>query len=172
MAVSTAYWVNPYGKILNVGYGDHIGVMIKNPEQFHLSKDEVETTYKKYNERVGQEGKAREELIKKVLAHGFIRIRLYVNKYWSINTHKWDRRTKKAISKWAEIAKDDKMSGKYMPVKIDHPKGIINDFTVEDLYFEKHLFEGDEVYESWFVPEHVDSIAAFSELKIIRLIKL
>jgi hypothetical protein len=172
MAISVAYWINPYGKILDISNSKHITQVIRQPEKFGIRKDDVISTYKKYGEPVGVEGKAREELMLKILDKGFIRIRLYPNKYWSVNVKRWDRRTKKALSKWAEKAKDDKFAGKYMDVKIVTDNSVISDYNVNDLYLEKHLFEGEEFFEKWFKPEFVDGIDSFSELDIQRLIRL
>ena len=66
---------------------------------------------------MGTEGNAREEIIKKALKQGFVRIRRYKN-WWSITVNNLDTRTKKNLSNWAELAKEDKSTGGYFPVKI------------------------------------------------------
>lgn len=64
----------------------HIHYIIENPEVFNLSKKEVYDCYEKFGERIGIEGRAREELIKLVTNYGWIRVRHYVRPrdYWSI----------------------------------------------------------------------------------------
>ena len=161
--IKVAQWINPYGKIIDLGPTKHIDAVISNPEKFMMSRDDIFSTYKKYGERVGQEGKAREEIIVNLLKKGFIRIRLY-NNYWSINVGRWTPQVKKALSKWAEKEKDNKWAGPDMPVVIDMPNRVIRDYTVKDLYYDKHLYEGETFFPKWFDPMWVESIDEFEEI--------
>jgi hypothetical protein len=88
------YWVRG-NKILDMGQS-HIRYVIDNSEAFGLTKDYVEDVYAKYNESLGVEGKAREELIKRVSSNGWVRVRHYVGKrdYWSIQCDDIDKRIK------------------------------------------------------------------------------
>lgn len=138
MLNSKAYWITPDNEILDIGLGTHIDMVIKHPEFFGLTKEEITSIYHDYNELVGVEGKARYHIIMKLLASGFIRIRLYPNKYWSISAHNWDRRSQKVLSRWAEIAKEIKNSGRYMDTVISTRDQVIKDYTVEELIMNKH----------------------------------
>jgi len=101
-AFNAAYWISPAGKITQVS-DNHISSIIRNPEVFGLSRDDIVETYKKYNEKIGQEGKAREEIIKSVIAKGFIRVRLYAKQgVWSINVNRLNDKNKDLIQQWAE----------------------------------------------------------------------
>ena len=115
MLNSKAYWITPENEILDIGLGTHIEMIIKHPELFGLTKENISSIYQEHNELMGIEGKARYQIIMHLLANGFIRIRLYPNQYWSISASQWDKRTQKALSKWAKAAKDIKNAGKYMP---------------------------------------------------------
>ncbi len=139
MTYSNAYWIFPNGEIRELGTESHISMVTKNPEDFGLSRVEIEACYRKHNETLWTEKKARGEIIFQLLDKGFIRVRLYPNKYWSVSAKEWSEHTKKALSKWANLAKNVKAVGKYMKVVISTHHLTIRDYTVEDLYLKKHL---------------------------------
>ena len=143
MLNSKAYWITPDNEILDIGLGTHIDMIIKYPDKFNLTKESIITTYQKYNELIGIEGKARYEIIMQLLADGFIRARLYPNQYWSISAEKWDSRTKAALAKWAEVAKQVKNAGRYMDVVITTKNQVIKNYIVEDLMLNKHIIENE-----------------------------
>lgn len=90
------YWYKN-NKLFELQGMKHINYIIKYPKVFNLTKEEIIDTYKKYNEKIGQEGKAREELIRLVATLGWIRIRHYYRPdYWSVQFDSWSRR-KKAV---------------------------------------------------------------------------
>ena len=135
---SIAYWITPDNEILDIGLGTHIDMVIKHPEFFGLTKEEITSIYQKYNELMGVEGKARYKIIMQLLTSGFIRIRLYPNKYWSVSVRNWDGRTKDVLSQWAEIAIKVKNAGQYMGTVISTQDQVIKDYTVKDLILNKH----------------------------------
>ncbi len=47
--------------------GTHVGDLIKNPEKFGLTSDEIKDAYNRYDEPMGHEGRARDELLLKAL---------------------------------------------------------------------------------------------------------
>lgn len=83
-----AYWYKN-GKLIEVGkikyktettdgieFGKtHIHDLVENPEIFGFTKEQIVSIYKKHGETVGNEGEAREEIMKKVIKNGWIRIR-------------------------------------------------------------------------------------------------
>ena len=133
MLHSKAYWITPDNKILDIGLGTHIDMILKHPELFGLTKEKITSIYQEYNELMGVEGKARYQIIMQLIANGFIRIRLYPNKHWSISANSWDDQTKKILSQWAETAKHIKNAGRYMNTVISTPHQVIKDYTVEDI---------------------------------------
>jgi hypothetical protein len=82
---ANGYWYKK-GKLFDLNGRKHIDYIIAYPEKFNLPKGYIETLYDSHNEKVGVEGKAREELIKEVSKEGWIRIRHYTRPrdYWSI----------------------------------------------------------------------------------------
>lgn len=147
---TVAYWISPRGEVLPVST-NHIDVVIKNPKKFGLTTDVIEKTYEKYNERMGQEGKAREEIIINLLNKGFIRIRRYKNQY-SLNIGKMTKKIKDILFDWADKLLNTGINGmrerdKYMPIKI---LGFGDNFqktlTIQDVANDK-LYEGDESFD-------------------------
>jgi len=154
MAMSTAYWINTSGQILEIPASKHIAAVVQQPEKFGLTKEYIQQKFAEYGEPVGIEGKAREEIIRKLVEDGFVRVRLYRN-YWSITINKLDTRTKNILGSWAEIAKENKQAGQYMDVKIlELTTDKMHTMTVRDVYF--------ELYESSFNLIPVNSLCEFT----------
>jgi hypothetical protein len=78
--IFNAHWINPEGKAHGVT-SSHIKNIIKNPSYFSLTKEKIDQTYSKYNEPMGLEGKARNEIMTDLLQNGWIRIRKNRNSY-------------------------------------------------------------------------------------------
>jgi hypothetical protein len=79
-----AYFIHPYkGQVIYVPRS-HISLVISHPEKFHLSFDYIKIIYKKYEEKIGLEGRARREILLDLIDQGFIRIRKYKN-HWKVN---------------------------------------------------------------------------------------
>jgi len=130
-----AYWISPRGKLVSVGI-NHIDTIIKNPKKFGYSTPKIEKIYKKHKEKMGVEGDAREEIILDVVKSGWIRLRRYVNRYWSITINTLNNKTKDVLWQWSnEMLKKKKEKDKYMTVQIV-PIGsgkIITKYDIEDI---------------------------------------
>ena len=76
MGATSAYWITPKGVIIEPSTY-HIGSVIKYPKKFGLSADYIKSVYDKHDERMSPhlEGKAREEIMTKLIKSGYIRIR-------------------------------------------------------------------------------------------------
>lgn len=101
---SHAYWLSPKGKIYNVNM-KHIDFVRDNLELFKLTLQKYQEYYKKYKEPFGFEGKGREEMFIDIMKRGWIRIRDYQNKGWSVEIWEMDSYTKDLLFKWAGIIK-------------------------------------------------------------------
>lgn len=97
-----AYWITPYGKIMEVD-ARHINAIIRNPELFGLTREEIVEIYKRHKEPMGWEGKAREEIILELVKRGWIRIRHYRtrNDHWSIHINKLSNKIKDYLQQFA-----------------------------------------------------------------------
>lgn len=120
---NAAFWISPKGQVLGFSAQKHIDSILKEPKKFGFTQKYIDNTYDKYNEPKGVEGKAREELIMTAIKKGFIRIRKYRNKYWSINVYDWNTKTKNTVISWA-VDMVEAQDDPYMPVKVDSFKGV------------------------------------------------
>lgn len=119
---TNAYWISPDGKILPVTT-THIDMVIKNPETFGHTDESIKEIYDSYNEPVGQEGQAREQIIIDLIKKGWIRVRKYGNKGWSLNLQKLTTRIKDYIFNFADKITSEGLFGikekdLYSPVNI------------------------------------------------------
>jgi hypothetical protein len=91
--LSDAFWYKN-GKMFDVETKRHVEFILKEPEIFGITKEDVKEAYKRFNEKPGFEGKAREYLIKKVAQNGWIRVRHYTGRqdYWSIQYDVYKKR--------------------------------------------------------------------------------
>ena len=160
MARTAAYWINPMGKIMELPVTTHVQQVINNPNRFGLTKQSIEKTFDDFGERLGSESKARDKIFLSLFKKGFIRIRLYTNKYWSVSLSGWNSKSKKVLQKWASIAKKQVGAGPHMPVRIVdfNRTGVIDDYTVNDIASSKHLYESEELEMFHFHPEFVNEL--------------
>ena len=146
-----AYWISPKGEIINVAQ-NHIATVIENPETFDLTFEKIKEVYDSYGEPIGLEGKAREEIMLELIRNGWIRIRRYANKFWSINTPRLSKKVKDNIFDWASRITENGIFGYkekdiFMPVKIDTSLGeVVKDMTVKDI-LSSALYESYEKFE-------------------------
>lgn len=84
--LSTGFWLK--GAVLYPISKTHIRAVLDFPELFSREKSDLLKTYKKHNEKIGFEGKAREEIIFGLLQDGWVRIRHYFKPrdYWTIHS--------------------------------------------------------------------------------------
>jgi hypothetical protein len=69
-----AFFITPQGKIVPVP-ALHITAIVNNPPLFGLTTAAIEKLFAKYNETIGTEGKARNEIILTMLKQNWVRLR-------------------------------------------------------------------------------------------------
>lgn len=70
------FWYNPKKDlVIQVPRGTHVGYVVENPQDFGFSREEISRTYINHDEPLGTEGKARDEILRRILLRGWIRIR-------------------------------------------------------------------------------------------------
>lgn len=94
-----AYWIDPRGRVIKVPI-THIATVIKHPTKFGLTKAKIQKAYDKHNEKIGWEGKAREEIMIDLMKKGFIRIRER-SKGWSVQLWKLNKKMNDYLWMWA-----------------------------------------------------------------------
>ena len=100
-AHNVAFWISKNGEMIEVENGNHIATVLKYPEKYGYTKQQLKDVYDRYHETVGTEGKAREEIILSLVRKGWIRIRRYENKFWSVTVNRMDRKVKDYLHSWA-----------------------------------------------------------------------
>jgi hypothetical protein len=114
MIFKGAYWISPIGDLFEVGTS-HIAEVIKDPEKFGLKLENIKEIYRKHNEFLGLEGKARAEILIQIIQQGWIRLRRY-RESWSVTVYRFSNETKHQLQNWAANINDD---DSFIPVKIN-----------------------------------------------------
>lgn len=133
-----AFFISPTGELTGVGNNKHINIITSNPEKFGLTIEKTRNTYNRYGERMGTEGRAREEIILDLIEKGWIHIRKRPNRYWIINVYKMTKKYRELLSDWANKilkgTKGVKELNRFAPVKILTIDGEYSrDLTVDDM---------------------------------------
>ena len=115
MSDARAFWVKG-NKIIKVQNSLHIGDICKNPEIFGFSDKQIKEIYNKYNEKIGTEYKAREEIMVDAMKRGWLRIRERIGKsgtQWIIQYDDFKKRSKNLQEIVSNLALDKKILKKY-----------------------------------------------------------
>lgn len=132
MVYEEAYWISPDSEIIPVEIS-HIQKVLQIPAVFNLTRKFLEKRYKVHSEKVGLEGKAREEIMTDLINEGWIRIRLKSRPdYWIIQVKSHSKIESKSIKKWAKLMLKNKYADLYSEIRI---------FTFEDVEPPIYLFE-------------------------------
>lgn len=108
-----AYFIAPSGDVIPVDH-KHIVSIIANPEKFRMTRKEIEDIYAKHKERMGLEGKAREEILATLMADGWIRLRYIPAKMsFTAQLSNWNKRKKDQLYAFANMAIEGIGSKKY-----------------------------------------------------------
>ena len=95
---------------------------------------------------MGQEGKARDQILLSLFKQGWIRLRRYRN-FWSVNVSKYTSKVKKYLQKWASMLVLGKLEFReddpYMDIKVSQDSGKIISSDIQTLAGE--LKEGQEI---------------------------
>jgi hypothetical protein len=144
-----SYFITPDGKIISTNGRLHVSLIIDSPDKFGFTKQQIVDLYKKYNEKLGVEGKAREQLLRLLFEKGWTRVRRYPNKFWSIQLKQLSKKAKDYLYDFANKILQGfhgfKEKDKYMPMKID-TSNCVKTHTVEQvkndvLYTNEELLE-------------------------------
>lgn len=132
-----AYFIAPSGDIISVDQM-HIDDVLKHPDKFRMTKEEIKEIYQKHNEPIGLEGKAREEILSRLIEQGWTRIRHnQTNDTFTIQINRLDKRRKEHIWSFALQALEGLKGKKYYPnteTKILNLRGDdLGKFTLKDL---------------------------------------
>jgi len=113
-----AFWVSPQEQFHDAGRDLHIGMVIKQPNLFGMTRQTIDQTYERYGEKVNQEGDAREEIMVNLMRQGWIRIRKYRNHY-SVQAYAPTNRVNDAIESGVNHLVNNGVGGKYASINDD-----------------------------------------------------
>lgn len=95
-------FIAPDGTALDVP-ARHIGMVIAEPRKFGTTRNWVEGMYQQYDEPLYSEGRARREVLRRVLQKGWIRVREYVGAegHWILEFEQWTPDVQRRARAWA-----------------------------------------------------------------------
>jgi len=132
---SIGLFISPGGEIFPVRES-HISAVLADPERFGLTPEEIRAVYAHHGEPVGVEGEARREILLQLISQGWIRIRRYPNRYWSVIAPSFTAAVKDRLQGWAaKILRGTdgfREPDRYMPVRISTFEGE-NVCTIQEL---------------------------------------
>lgn len=142
----TGLWLSPYDGIIELAPGQtHINHVVNNPETYKIDRSYILSVYDKYNEILGSEGYARNEILLKLLKKGFVRVRKQrqnKDRVWAIETIRFDSRTKDRIFSFLMNQKY-KVDSFFVTLLDKDGKSVIDTFRSIDKILES--FEFDEL---------------------------
>lgn len=139
-----AYWITPQAKVIEVKKL-HIDEIIKKPEVFGETKKSLQDTFDKYSENYGIEGKARNDILIRIIKRGYIRIRQRRND-WSIQLFQMNRKTSDILWQWARLIYKE-VKDKYADISIH---------TLKDNKMIKSSFNKISENEDWYTPRKMN----------------
>ena len=116
---SPAYWSKPNGELTVIRFR-HIGDVMARPEYYRETQEGIDTTLDKYpNEPRGgnAEGKARNEIMARVICRGYIRVR-EKNHKWTIQLDSLTEERVGRLQNWANMVIQQDKSRQYDDVFI------------------------------------------------------
>lgn len=122
---NNAYFIDPKGSILPVWQSKHIDEICREPEQFGLTLKTVNEKFRKHNEKLGAERKAREEIMTSLLRKGWIRVRFRPSGYLIFQLNKL---TSDAKIHMLDFMKEVQL-GNILPYGIKNPGVLIFDIS-------------------------------------------
>lgn len=135
-SVRDAFFISPSGKIVPTS-ATHVATVISKPKQFGMTREQIDSIYKKHKEKPGSEGNAREDLLRQLISKGWIRVRKYNRPdRWSVNVSRLNKRTKDRIYRWAKALLKSNKGAKYDEVHIvalDDPSTSVVRMDVDDI---------------------------------------
>jgi len=98
---SDAYWIDPSGKILSISVS-HVSTICDCPAAFGLTSSDISSLYKKFNEPLRSEGKARDVLVEGAIKRGWIRLRYDpVDDFYHVELNNLSKQHKDFVWEWA-----------------------------------------------------------------------
>jgi len=94
------FFISPDGQVALVE-DSHIAAAVVDPERFGWTRETVEKAFRQHSEARFCEGAAREEILRGVLAAGWIRLRRGGNRGWAVEFDRLDCGVARRLRAWA-----------------------------------------------------------------------
>jgi len=94
------YWISPNGKMVEIP-NSHIAYVMKNPEMFGYSLDDLKAIEKEHGDRLEDEGKSRNQVMTDLLKKGWIRVRYDRQREWVLQVWTLSKKIKDNLFDWA-----------------------------------------------------------------------
>jgi len=125
--IGASFFISPRGEIIPTTI-KHIDTVLRNPEKFGFNREILEFIYRRFGEKIGQEGKARQEILIALINMGWIRIREY-RQFWTVNVKQLTPKVKQYLQKFAQALIQKKLGHRdpdpFAIVKIDSPNNKV-----------------------------------------------
>jgi len=121
--IGSGWWLILRGQVVRA-VPNHIGVVCECPEVFGVDPDELRDLFKRYNEPIGSEGRAREIVILRIVNGGaWMRLRHYANLGWTVNLRAIAPGRIAALTAFFQWLLGTGPEFYYDPVRLDYRKG-------------------------------------------------
>ena len=166
--MNIAWWISPNGDIIDVK-AKHINTVIEYPEKFGFNTEAIDFVYDTYNERKGQEGKARKQIMLLLFKKGWIRIRKYKN-FYSVNVKRMAGKAVSYLTQWANKLLKGlsgyKEDDTYIPIKIDQENKPIKSIELKDIANKKNF-----MLEYQLIERNISDLKSFVDHDMIDELK-
>jgi hypothetical protein len=131
-------WLTPSGEEIQLLDTKHINFLILNNRLFKITDDLIFSTYEDYNEKLGWEGRASQELLVHALRKGFIKVRYFGGRHSHWEIELWNLTfpaLRQNIINWAlSQLRQSEFSAPHCPVTLyEHQNKIKNELCLKDL---------------------------------------
>jgi len=113
------FWISPEGEVIRVQM-THIAAVCGTPARYGLSRAELEAIFAAYGEAWASEGRARNDIIQRLVNAGWIRVRRY-HKGWTFNLPSLEPTYRLRTARLLQSLYREKIS--FEAVTLDHPRG-------------------------------------------------
>lgn len=104
------YWISPLGETYDVPI-THIDFVVKNPDLFGYTREELQHIADEHGEYITAEGKARNEVMTELLKKGWIRVRYDKQREWILQIWTLSKNVKDNLFSWVYSMVDGVIKG-------------------------------------------------------------
>jgi len=160
--ISEGVWITPDGDVFGVPE-THIKDVVADPSKYGLAAERVANVFKQFNEELGFEGNARDDIIGFLVGQGWTRIRYYPDDgVYHVQVNQLDSRRKGYLSTWASKLLSQDIGNGEKHITLDETAGGASNstlFTLSELVDSKKFLEASLEREAVEHRKKVDRLA-------------